>query len=170
MPGAKILLKGKMFAEPDARAVFARRFEEFGVGSHQLLVRGWAKMDPDHFAQYHEAHIALDTFPYHGTTTTCEALWMGVPVVTLEGTSHISRVGVSLLTNIGLSELIAKTEDEYVAIACRLAADEAGLRTLRMGLRERMRNSILMDGPRFAASFAAACEFMVARSAGRPAL
>jgi len=94
--------------------------------------------------------IALDTFPYHGTTTTCEALWMGVPVVTLEGRSHVSRVGVSLLRNAGLPELIARTPEEYVRIAGELAEDRPRLAQLRAAMRERMQNSPLMDGPRFA--------------------
>ncbi|MFX9081385.1 hypothetical protein ABTN40_20130, partial [Acinetobacter baumannii] len=72
---------------------------------------------------YHEIDIALDPFPYNGTTTTCEALWMGVPVVTLAGDRMISRIGISLLTAVGLDDLIAETRDDYVRIAATLAAD-----------------------------------------------
>jgi len=94
--------------------------------------------------------IALDTFPYHGTTTTCEALWTGVPVVTLAGQAHASRVGVSLLTNVGLPELVAYSGDEYVKIASELAADLPRLALLRATLRGKMERSMLMDAPHFA--------------------
>jgi predicted O-linked N-acetylglucosamine transferase (SPINDLY family) len=100
--------------------------------------------------------IALDTFPYHGTSTTCDALWMGVPVVTLAGQSHVSRVGLSLLSNIGLPELVATTVDEYVGVAVNLATDRDRLKRLRLTLRERMQNSPLMDSPTFARNLEAA--------------
>ncbi len=80
----------------------------------------------DHLAAYARVDVALDTFPYHGTTTTCEALWMGVPVVSLAGTARTrERVGVSLLSNVGLGDYLAKSDlDEYVAIAARLASNK----------------------------------------------
>jgi predicted O-linked N-acetylglucosamine transferase (SPINDLY family) len=109
-----------------------------------------------HLAAYRRVDIALDTFPYHGTTTTCEALWMGVPVVTRAGRTHASRVGVSLLTNVGLPEMIAADEDAYARIAVRLAADEARLAELRSGLRGRMAASPLTDAPRLARNVEAA--------------
>jgi predicted O-linked N-acetylglucosamine transferase (SPINDLY family) len=89
--------------------------------------------------------IALDTFPYHGTTTTCEALWMGVPVITLAGDRHMSRVGVSLLTAAGHPEWIARDADEYHAIAVSLASDASNRATARGSLREDLRTSPLMD-------------------------
>ena len=100
--------------------------------------------------------IALDTFPYHGTTTTCEAMWMGVPVVSLAGQRHVSRVGVSLLNNVGLPELVANTPEEYVRIAVDLANDLPRLQELRSTLRQRMEQSPLMDAPRFARNVEAA--------------
>lgn len=96
-------------------------------------------------ALHHKADIALDPFPFSGTTTTCHSLWMGLPVVTLAGKSHVSRVGVSMLTNIGLASMIANSADEYVNIASELANDLVNLRALRRGLRERMLNSPLTD-------------------------
>jgi predicted O-linked N-acetylglucosamine transferase (SPINDLY family) len=98
-----------------------------------------------HLARYAHVDIALDTFPYHGTTTTCEALWMGVPVVTLAGQTHVSRVGLSLLANVGLRELVATSREGYVRIAAELAANLPRLRNLRSGLRQRMTTSLLMD-------------------------
>src|SRR5262249_32112398 len=94
--------------------------------------------------------VALDTFVYHGVTTTCEALWMGVPVVTRAGDRHASRVGVSILRNAGLPELIADSTEQYVAIAVALAGDPARRRAVRSVMRERMHGSPLGDGTRFA--------------------
>src|SRR5204863_7173545 len=97
-------------------------------------------------AAHREVDIALDTFPYHGTTTTCFSLWMGVPVISLIGATHVSRVGLSLLSNTGFKELAAPAEDEYVASAVRLAHDGDALGALRRGVRERLRTSSLTDG------------------------
>jgi len=91
----------------------------------------------------------LDTFPFTGGTTTCHALWMGVPVVSLVGDTATSRGGASLLYAVGLGELVAQTPDQYVDIASGLAQDAARLTALRVGLRERMRASALMDARRF---------------------
>ena len=99
---------------------------------------------------YHRLDIALDTFPYNGHTTSVDALWMGVPVVSLVGNTPVSRAGLSQLTNLGLPELIAHSETAYVAIAASLARDLPRLASLRSTLRDRMENSVLMDAPRFA--------------------
>lgn len=126
----------------------------------------------DHLACYHQVDIALDTYPYHGTTTTCEALAMGVPVVTLAGDRHLSRVGVSLLTNIGLPEFIAPSADAYVDLALAAASDLSRLANLRASLRAKMARSPLMDAPRFArnleAAYRAMWERWCARSASAP--
>jgi predicted O-linked N-acetylglucosamine transferase (SPINDLY family) len=99
----------------------------------------------DHLALYHGIDLALDSFPYNGTTTTCEALWMGVPVVALLGDRHVSRVSASLLTAVGHPEWIAKTEDDYVRIATQLVSDPTQLKALRASLRTEMKQSILLD-------------------------
>ena len=99
----------------------------------------------DHLAEYADMDIALDTFPYTGGMTTCEALAMGVPVVTLRGESHGARFGESLLINANLPELIAETPEDYVRLAVRLASSPEQLRTLRMELRSRLERSPLMD-------------------------
>jgi predicted O-linked N-acetylglucosamine transferase (SPINDLY family) len=100
--------------------------------------------------QYHRIDIALDPFPYGGGTTTCDGLWMGVPVVTLHGKTAVGRGGVSILHNLGLPQLIAADERQYVQIAADLAADLPRLAELRASLRPRMRQSPLMDAAQFA--------------------
>jgi predicted O-linked N-acetylglucosamine transferase (SPINDLY family) len=106
--------------------------------------------------QYEEVDIALDTFPYHGTTTTLDALWMGVPVLTLAGERHASRVGVSILSNLGLDPLlVASTPDEFVARAATLASQPATLDELRRTLRGRLQASVLLDGRSFTAKLEA---------------
>jgi predicted O-linked N-acetylglucosamine transferase (SPINDLY family) len=97
-------------------------------------------------AAYHEIDIALDTFPYNGTTTTCEAMWMAVPVVALEGSTHASRVGVSLLNAVGLSDLVTASPEAYIDTAAALAADRARLADLHATLRQRMSESPLCNG------------------------
>jgi predicted O-linked N-acetylglucosamine transferase (SPINDLY family) len=110
----------------------------------------------DYFALYHTIDIALDTVPYGGGTTTCDSLWMGVPVVSLKGQRAVGRGGYSILSNIGLPELVASTPDDYVQIAAQLAGDLPRLADLRLTLRQRMQRSPLMDAPRFARNIEAA--------------
>ena len=101
-------------------------------------------------ASYGAVDIALDTYPYNGTTTTSDALWMGIPVITRAGQTHVSRTGVSLLTQIKLDSLVAYTEEEYIDKAVELGMDLPRLDSLRKGLREMMCNSSLCDENSFA--------------------
>jgi predicted O-linked N-acetylglucosamine transferase (SPINDLY family) len=105
----------------------------------------------EYLATYREVDIVLDALPFTGSTTTCEALWMGVPVVTCPGETFASRHSLSHLSNVGLTETIARDLEEYVELAVSLAADLPRLAMLRAGLRERMAASPLCDGKRFAA-------------------
>ncbi|MGA3067057.1 MAG: tetratricopeptide repeat protein [Tepidisphaeraceae bacterium] len=109
-----------------------------------------------YFPRYHAVDIALDPFPFCGGTTTCDTLLMGVPVVTLRGKTAVGRAGVSILSNLGLPELIADTVDQYVQIAADLAGDLPKLAELRKNLRTRMQSSPLMDAPAFARDIEAA--------------
>jgi predicted O-linked N-acetylglucosamine transferase (SPINDLY family) len=116
-----------------------------------------------------EADIVLDTFPFNGHTTTWQALWMGAPVVTLAGrAAHRSRMGASILTNIGLPELIAHDEGEFLTVASGLAKDLPRLRELRIGLRERMRRSVIQDGAGFTRDLEAAYVEMIRSAAVAP--
>lgn len=110
----------------------------------------------EYLEMYHRLDIVLDTFPYNGHTTNLDALWMGAPVVTLAGETTVSRAGLSQLTNLGLPELIAHSETEYMGIAESLARDLPRLAELRSSLRARMEASLLMDAPRFARNIEAA--------------
>ena len=121
-----------------------------GIGRDRLRFASRTITKTEHLSAYGGMDIALDTFPYNGTTTTNEALWMGVPVVTLRGIRHVDRVGASLLAAVGLSELVAAAENDYVARAVALANDLGRLEGLRAGLRERMTGSELCDGAGFA--------------------
>ena len=109
-----------------------------------------------YFQRYQSIDIALDTFPFGGGTTTCNALWMGVPVVSLAGRTAVGRAGLSILSNVGLPELVANTPEQYMRLAVRLANDLPRLKDLRSTLRARMQASPLMDAPRFARNIEAA--------------
>lgn len=144
-PGSRLLLKAKPLGFRGVAQDLRDRFRERGVDPERLVLRGWASTTESHLAVYSEVDIALDSFPYGGTTTTCEALWMGVPVITLQGDRHAARVGVSILHSVGMDEFIARDADDYVRIAARLAVDLPRFAGLRKGLRQRMLESPLMD-------------------------
>jgi predicted O-linked N-acetylglucosamine transferase (SPINDLY family) len=110
-----------------------------------VSLRGWEASATDHLAIYHEVDIALDSFPYNGATTTCEALYMGVPVVSLAGDRHAGRMGASLLNAAGLGYLVARSAEQYVTIAANLAADLPALAALRASLRAQLQASAIMD-------------------------
>ncbi len=113
-----------------------------------------------YFQLYAGIDIALDTYPYGGGTTTCDSLWMGVPVITRRGGTAVSRGSYSILSNLGLGQLVATTADEYISIATSLATDRPQLATLRATLRERLRLSPVMDAARFARDFEEALRAM----------
>jgi predicted O-linked N-acetylglucosamine transferase (SPINDLY family) len=153
VPGSRLLLKGAGLSATDTRAAYAQRMTRAGLPADRVEL---AERTPDtvsHLSLYHRVDVALDTFPYHGTTTTCEALWMGVPVVTLAGDQHMSRVGASLLTAIGRPEWIARDEADYVRIAVQLAQAIPGKCHV---LRDTLAKSPLLDHAGQAARFGAA--------------
>ncbi len=159
-PDSKLLLKSKSWTEPAVRDRMIGRFRTKGMDPRRIEIAAPTIRFCDHLAAYSRCDIVLDTMPYAGTTTTCEALWMGVPVVTLAGASHVSRVGVSLLTNAGLPELVADSPDRFVEIAAALAKDRARRDDLRHHLRSRLSASRLLDGPAFVRSFEEALDLM----------
>lgn len=156
VPGATILLKNRSFIEPTTRDRYARWFEAGGLPQNRICFVGHVPSFADHVAFYRDVDIGLDPFPYNGTTTTCEALWMGVPVVTLAGDSHVCRVGATLLPQVGLGDLVAEDVDGYVQRAVALATDRPRLAALRRDLRGRMASSSLCDAKAYAEDFEAA--------------
>jgi len=160
IPGSRLIVKNISLRDDTTRTRYAALFEAQGVEPErvELLPPLFAKRD--HLALYSRIDIGLDTFPYNGTTTTCEALWMGVPVITLAGTLHAGRVGVSLLSQLGLQELVAESPQDYLRLARQLAEDLDRLETLRGGLRARMARSSLCDASAFARKVEAAYRVM----------
>jgi protein O-GlcNAc transferase len=152
---SRLILKAQGLLQPETRFEIQSRFAAAGLSPERLTLLPPTPTRVEHLDTYSQVDIGLDPFPYHGTTTTCEALWMGVPVITLAGNSHVSRVGVSLLRNLGLDELIASTMDQYAALAGSLALDSSRLRSLRAELRSRLTTSPLCNQPAFAARFQA---------------
>jgi predicted O-linked N-acetylglucosamine transferase (SPINDLY family) len=155
-PGSRLLLKAHSLDDPELGAIVEAKLAQLGIDRSRIELLGRTPNLQAHLALYQRVDVALDTFPYHGTTTTCEALWMGVPVVTLLGDRHAARVSASLLTAAGHPEWIAHSENEYMSIATALAADTAQRAALRHILREDMRRGPLLDHTGQAARFAAA--------------
>jgi len=156
VPGSRLRLKGAGFSHPTTRARYEMRLAHGGVAASRVDLLERTPDALSHLALYESIDLAFDTFPYHGTTTTCEALWMGVPVVTLTGREHRSRVGTSLLAAVGHPEWCAGDEDEFVRVATALARDPVRLAALRTSLRGEMAASPLLDHPGQAAKFGAA--------------
>ncbi len=148
-PGSRLVLKYAGGNDPGVRGRIEGEFARLGVGAERLVLQGLTHGWREHLSAYGEVDIALDPFPYNGTTTTCDALWMGVPVLTLAGRTHAGRVGVSLLNQIGLPELAADSPARYIELAVELAGDRGRLARLRAGLRERVARSPLTDGHSF---------------------
>ncbi|RYE78114.1 MAG: hypothetical protein EOP19_21955, partial [Hyphomicrobiales bacterium] len=156
VPDSRLLLKAKPLEMDEVRQATAARFAAHGIAVERLLLKSQTASALLHFQSYSEIDICLDPFPYNGTTTTCDAFWMGVPMVTLVGDRFISRVGSSLLRAVGLGDLVAENVEDYVAIAARLASDVPRLERIRASLRHDLLTSPLGDAPRFARSFEAA--------------
>lgn len=156
IPNSRLILKGFGLGEEATRQHWRRRFEERGVARDRIELIGQVLSAAEHLEMYNRIDIALDTFPYNGTTTTLEAIWMGVPVIALAGTRHVSRVGLSILTNAGLTELVANDAEDYVAIATALAGDADRLRGLHESLRDRLSASPLLDAASFTRDLEAA--------------
>ena len=165
VPHSTLALKTKGLADEAVCRGVVARFERLGVAGERLVFSPWTKTVREHMEYHREIDVALDTFPYHGTTTTCDALWMGVPVVTLAGDMHHSRVGVSLLTNAGLPDLIAQSPEEFVRIAVELAKNTQRLAEIRAGLRSQMMASPLRNEAKFAREFETALTAMRERQA-----
>lgn len=155
--GSRLVLKCRQLADPGTREATIARFAAHGIDPSRIEVLPATKSLADHLATYARIDVGLDPTPYAGTTTTCEAMWMGVPVVTLAGDSHASRVGVSLLTSASLPDLITTDPDRFISTARAIALDHVRRTALRSsgpdGLRTRMAASPLCDAKGFASRF-----------------
>lgn len=159
LPDARLLLKFGGGDDETVQQTFRQRFEQRGVDGQRIRLVGRLPV-AEHLSLYNQVDLALDTFPYHGTTTTCEALWMGVPVLSLLGQHHICRVALSLLTRVGLDLFACHSEDEWVGKAVAFAEQPEQLAEIRRGLRGAMAGSPLCDKQAYARSVEAAYEQM----------
>ncbi|GAV59452.1 LOW QUALITY PROTEIN: DUF588 domain-containing protein/Mito_fiss_Elm1 domain-containing protein/TPR_2 domain-containing protein/Sel1 domain-containing protein/TPR_11 domain-containing protein/TPR_12 domain-containing protein/Glyco_transf_41 domain-containing protein [Cephalotus follicularis] len=149
VPNSRLVVKCKPFCCDSVRQRFLSTLEQLGLESLRVDLLPLILLNHDHMQAYSLMDISLDTFPYAGTTTTCESLYMGVPCVTMAGSVHAHNVGVSLLSKVGLGHLIAKDEDQYVKLALQLASDVTVLSNLRMSLRDLMSKSPVCNGQQF---------------------
>lgn len=156
IPESRLLLKAKQLSSELYRKALVARFTEAGLDPARLQLMPRTSGLEAHLDAYNQMDIALDTFPYAGTTTTAEALWMGVPVLALQGDRFVARVGESLLTNTGLADWIATSPDDIVEKAKQFAAAPGVLNDLRHRLRAQFVASPVCDAPRFAAELQAA--------------
>lgn len=155
VPDARLLLKAPSFGDEAAVAFYRQRLEALGVSADRVEFRGPVGL-PVMMAEYADVDIALDPVPYNGGTTSLQAMWMGVPVITLHGQSFVSRMGASFMQAAGLPEWVAHSDDDYVAIAQRMATDRQALLTLKAGLRARLQAQPAWDPVQHTRAFEAA--------------
>ncbi len=153
VPHAEMVLKSKVYQDEKVQKQIMEDFSRHGIAHGRIRFLKYQVSDADHLNSYQNIDIGLDTFPYNGTTTTCDALWMGVPVITLAGKIHVSRVGVSLLSSVNRMELIADSEDEYVQKSIALGKNPEQIQKYRNSLRPAMLGSSLMNRQKFCDTF-----------------
>lgn len=147
-----LVLKSLYFVDSSIRNRLLDIFSYYGIGNERIRLLQAEISSKNHLMKYSQIDVALDTFPYNGTTTTCEALWMGVPVITLRGERHAGRVGASILHRLGLDDLIAESVENYISIAEMLSNDRKYYNRICRDLRGRMLKSQLCDSYKFASS------------------
>jgi predicted O-linked N-acetylglucosamine transferase (SPINDLY family) len=150
VPDSRLLIKNPSLTDIATAERYRAMFGTHGIAAERIELLGLVLDQQAHLDTYRRIDIALDTFPYNGTTTTCEALYMGVPVITLAGQAHAGRVGLSLLGSLGLEELIVRTPVDYVSCAVSLAMNPGRISELRHMLRERLLTSVICDADSFA--------------------
>ncbi len=157
VPKSRLMLKSIAFDDQYVAKHWLLKFAARGIDAHRLQLMGWVSSD-EHLGLYNQVDIGLDTYPYAGTTTTCDAMWMGVPVISRFGDRHAARMGLSLLTRVGLADLAVPTQSDFIAKAVALASAPDRRAMLRQQLRGRMINGPLGDGPRLARHFEMLCQ------------
>lgn len=158
LPTARLRIQNRQMTQDASRQALSERLTQAGIALDRVEMAGGLPGRDEHLASHAEVDIMLDTFPYPGITTTCEALWMGVPTVTLLGQTMLSRQGGSLLTCVGLQDWVAESKQGYVDIAIRMAGDVSALQALRISLRTRAQATSLFDGALFAAQLTSTLE------------
>jgi len=153
VPNSRLYLKTNQLSNAVINEQTLRRFGSHGIAPERLLLRGKLGSIADHLAEYNKVDVALDTFPYPGVTTSVEALWMGVPVLTLHGDRFLSLTAKSVAHHAGLPDWVAIDKDEYVAKAVSFTSNLESLAALRASLRQQVLASPLFDAPRFARNF-----------------
>jgi len=149
IPSSRLIMKCKPFASATVQRRILEVFRSHGIDSSRVDLMLLMSRNFDHLSAYSGMDISLDPWPYAGTTTTCESLFMGVPVITLKGNCHAHNVGVSLISQVGLEDWIANSESQYIQLAIQYAQDIDRLQKIRNSLRETMINSYLCNGPLF---------------------
>jgi predicted O-linked N-acetylglucosamine transferase (SPINDLY family) len=160
VPKSKLILKSSQFADKDTKGRCIKLFKKQGIAKERLNLVAMLPKSNDHMSFYGELDLALDPFPYNGTTTTFEALWMGVPTLTLSGNRHASRVGESILSRVGLESYVSHNEKDYINLARLKSESLDELRELRTSLRENMICSPLCDQKSFAQQMESAYQYM----------
>jgi protein O-GlcNAc transferase len=146
------MIQSLQLARPAFVEQILARLAAVGISAERVIIRGPMKRS-DYLRSYCDVDVILDTFPFTGGTTTCEALWMGVPTLTLTGETMIARQGVAMMTAAGLADWVASDADDYVLKAVSFASNPAALSDLRKSLRERVRSSPMFDVQAFAKNF-----------------
>jgi len=149
IPDSCLLLKNVNFDSNYIKDLFYSRFEDFNISRNRIHLFGKISSLKKHFEMYNKIDISLDTFPYNGTTTTFDSLWMGVPVITLKSNVHIGRVGTTILKNLSLHDFIANSYDSYIEKAVELAKNKELIISLKKNIRNIMIKSKLLDGKKF---------------------
>lgn len=153
VPESRLMLKALPLADDGTRKLTRQRFADCGINPERISPLPPTVPLSAFMAEYSRMDIALDTVPYNGGTTSCDALWMGIPVITLPGGRFSSRMGASVLSTVGLNELIAENEDDYVRISKSLASETNKLQTLRSSIRNRVAESMLCNAAEFTRNF-----------------
>ena len=167
VPDSHLLIKCAPMFDPLLRERMMSALTSNGIAEDRIELVGWSMSKADHLEVYSRADIHLDSFPYNGTTTTCESFWQGVPMLALEGKVHRSRVGASLMRSVGLDDWVASDREAYIKLAIEKTSDLSALSEIRSSARDAMSSSCLMDGPGFAKRFEHALSDMLEIKRGR---
>ena len=146
-------LKSKVFSNQEMVVQTRQRFKHHDIDPSRLTLQGWSASRKESLQAYHQVDIALDPFPFQGHTTTCEAVWMGVPVIVLKGDRLLFHAGENVNYNLGMDDWVAENQDQYLSQAVSFSSDSDRLATIRRDLRQQGLKSPLCDAPRLAANF-----------------